>query len=80
MIQGVPKKINHLISSLVVACVREDTKTRFKEAPFCAFGDRSWLSAYGTSMRLEGEIIGKVVEGIFGLPSAGYEEGARPGG
>jgi hypothetical protein len=46
-----------------VVCDSEDTEARFRyglrEAPFCAFGNRSWLNAYGTSMRLVGEIIGK---------------------
>jgi hypothetical protein len=50
------------------------TQTRFKEAPFCAFGNKSWLNAYGTSMRSTGEIIGKVAREIV---ERGSGEGSR---
>jgi hypothetical protein len=35
------KKIYLFNFLLVVVCAREDTETRFKEAPVCAFGNRS---------------------------------------
>jgi hypothetical protein len=40
MLTGAIKKFLYLISSLAVVCAGEDKETRFKEALFCAFGNR----------------------------------------
>jgi hypothetical protein len=74
MLTGAIKKFLYLISSLAVVCAGEDKETRFKEALFCAFGNRSQLNAYGTSMRATGEIIGKVKRKIA---ERGLVEGSR---
>jgi hypothetical protein len=47
--ENVAKRVSnffYLISSRVAFCTREDTETRLKEAPSCAFGNRSWLNAH----------------------------------
>jgi hypothetical protein len=40
---------------------------------------KAWLNAYGMSMRLKGEIIGKLAEIICRVFSAVYEENGRGG-